>query len=94
MITPVLLKNIYKWKRLLLQILAVQALPTAVIAEVDPKVAEKCMKAAHFKWFVEAFSGKSITQNQEPSSELNKGLAIVKEWIISGNSLISLKFWF
>ena len=75
-------------KRLLLQILAALSLPTDVIEEVDPKVAEKYMKAADFKWFVEAFSGKSIAQNQELCSELNKGLAIVKEMLISGTSLI------
>ena len=77
-------------KRLLLPLLVALSLPTAVIAEVDPKVAEKCMKAADFKGCVEAFSGKATNQNQELCSDLNKGLSIVKERIISGTSLMKL----
>tara|TARA_B100001109_G_scaffold207115_1_gene174371 strand:+ start:429 stop:596 length:168 start_codon:yes stop_codon:yes gene_type:complete len=45
-------------KRLLLPLLAVLALPNAVNANVDPKVAEICMKAVDFQGCVNAMSGK------------------------------------
>ena len=44
-------------KRLLIPLLAALALPTAVNANVDPKVAEMCMKAVDFQGCVKAFSG-------------------------------------
>ena len=44
-------------KRLLLPLLAVLALPTAVNANVDPKVAEICMKAVDFQGCVNAMTG-------------------------------------
>ena len=47
-------------KRLLLPLLAALALPTAVNANVAPKVAEMCMKAVDFKGCVETISGGSI----------------------------------
>ena len=40
-------------KRLLLLLLAALAVPTAVNANLDPKVAEMCMKAVDFKGCVE-----------------------------------------
>ena len=45
-------------KSLLLPLLAAIALPTAVNANVDPKVAEMCMKAVDFKGCVETMSGE------------------------------------
>ena len=47
-------------KRLLIPLLAALALPTAVNSNVDPKVAEMCMKAVDFKGCVETMSGGSI----------------------------------
>ena len=47
-------------KRLLIPLLAAIALPTAVNANVDPKVAEMCMKAVDFKGCVETMSGESV----------------------------------
>ena len=46
-------------KRLLLPLLAAIALPTAVNANVDPKVAEICMKAVDFQGCVKAMGGES-----------------------------------
>ena len=54
-------------KRLLLPLLAALALPTAVSANVDPKVAEICMKAADFKGCVEMMTGA----NKNPSELAN-----------------------
>ena len=45
-------------KRLLIPLLAAIALPTAVNANVDPKVAEMCMKAVDFQGCVSAMTGK------------------------------------
>ncbi len=46
-------------KRLLLPLLAALALPTAVNANVDPKVAEFCLKATDFAGCVKAMTTKS-----------------------------------
>ena len=45
-------------KRLLLPLLAAIALPIAADANVDPNVAEMCMKVVDFKGCVETMSGK------------------------------------
>ena len=52
-------------KRLLLPLLAAIALPSAVEANVDPKIAEICMKAADFKGCVEIMSGDSTNSRNE-----------------------------
>ena len=77
-------------KRLLLPLLAALALPTAVNANVDPKVAEICMKAVDFQGCVNAMTGQSSTLNSETCNDLKEGLAIVKERLISGTSLTKL----
>ena len=77
-------------KRLLLPLLAAIALPTAVNADVDPKVAEICMKAVDFQGCVNAMTGNSYTTNSESCDDLKEGLAIVKERLISGTSLTKL----
>ena len=56
-------------KKFFIPFLSFLALPSAIHANIDPKVAEKCMKAADFKGCVEAFSGKAINQNQDLCSE-------------------------
>ena len=45
-------------RKLLISLLAAISLPTAVNAEVDPKVAEMCMKAVDFQGCVNAMTGK------------------------------------
>ncbi len=77
-------------KRLLLPLLAALALPTAVNANVDPKVAEICMKAVDFQGCVNAMTGNSSTTNPESCNDLKESLAIVKERLISGTSLNKL----
>ena len=52
-------------KRLLLPLLAALALPTAVNANVDPKVAEMCMKAVDFQGCVKAFSGNENNNDKD-----------------------------
>ena len=46
-------------KRLLLPLLAALALPTAVNANVDPEIAEICMKAVDFQGCVKAMGGET-----------------------------------
>ena len=57
-------------KCLLLPLLAVIALPTAVNANVDPKVAEFCLKAADFAGCVKTMTTKS---SDIPSMRLIQG---------------------
>ena len=45
-------------KKFLIPLLAALAIPTAVNANVDPKIVEICMKAADFKGCVESISGQ------------------------------------
>ena len=45
-------------KRLLLSLLAALALPTSVNANVDPKIAEFCLKAADFAGCVKTMTTK------------------------------------
>ena len=45
-------------KRFLIPLLAALAIPTTVNANVDPKIAEICMKASDFKGCVESMSGQ------------------------------------
>ena len=74
-------------KRLLLPLLAVLALPNAVNANVDPKVAEICMKAVDFQGCVNAMSGKS--QGFGKKNELIKEIKILPSRI-SNTSLRDL----
>ena len=46
-------------KRLILPLLAALALPTATYANIDPKIAEICMKAVDFQGCVKAMGGKT-----------------------------------
>ena len=55
-------------KRLLIPLLAALALPTAVNANVDPKVAEMCMKAVDFQGCVNAMTG--VNKNVKNKEEL------------------------
>ena len=55
-------------KKVILPFLAFIALPTTIQANVDPKVAEMCMKATDFQGCVKSISGQSerelnITRN-------------------------------
>ena len=61
-------------KRLLLPLLAALALPTAVNANVDPKVAEMCMKAVDFQGCVNAMTGvnKNAKNKEELLNEIRK----------------------
>ena len=78
-------------KRLLLPLLAALALPTAVNANIDPKVAEMCMKASDFQGCVNAMSGGLKTNiESESCKKLNQGLSIVRERLISGTSMMKL----
>ncbi len=61
-------------KRLLLPLLAALALPTAVNANIDPKVAEMCMKAVDFQGCVNAMTGvnKNAQNKEELLNEIRK----------------------
>ena len=56
-------------RRFLLPLLAALALPTAVNANVDPKVAEMCMKAVDFQGCVAAMTGKKPNEYEETTRE-------------------------
>jgi len=65
-------------KRLLLPLLAALALPTTVIAEVDPKVAEMCMKASDFQGCVKSMSGQK-ENNLTINSDYQKAITFFRE---------------
>ena len=73
-------------KRLIIPILSFIALPTAIQANIDPKVAEMCMKASDFQGCVKSMS--VINQKKSPNkSEFDDALAFFKE----GDSLKAMK---
>ena len=74
-------------KRLLLLLLAALAVPTAVNANVDPKVAEMCMKAVDFKGCVETMSGGSIQKRMtiDQGMSLSEGNSCPDGTAYSGN---------
>ena len=51
-------------------------LPTTIQANVDPKVAEICMKAVDFKGCVESMSG--MKNNSSPKSEYKNALVLLE----------------
>jgi len=61
-------------KRLLLPLLAALALPTAVNANIDPKITEICLKAVDFQGCVKAMTGQSdgIEKQNELLNEIKK----------------------
>ena len=73
-------------KRLIIPLVSCIALPTAIQANIDPKVAEICMKAADFEGCVKSMSS-SRKQDSLNISEFDDALAFLKE----GSSLRALK---
>ena len=75
-------------KRLIIPLLSFIALPTAIQANIDPKVAEMCMKASDFQGCVKSMSvineKKSLNK-----SEFDDDLAFFKEG--DGDSLKAMK---
>ena len=69
-------------KRLLLPLLAALTLPTAINANLDPKVAEICMKATDFKGCIEGKSGGK--NNLSPISEYDNALVLFESGDSSG----------
>ena len=73
-----------KW--LIIPLVSCIALPTAIQANIDPKVAELCMKASDFQGCVKSMS--VINEKKSPNnSEFDDALAFFKE----GSSLRALK---
>jgi len=70
-------------KKIILPLLAFIALPTTIQANVDPKVAEICMKAADFKGCVESISGMK-KNNSSPKSEYDNALVLLESGDSSG----------
>ena len=71
-------KNSFKLvKKIFFPLLACIALPTSIQANVDPKVAEICMKAADFKGCVESMSGMK-KNNSSPKSEYENALVLLE----------------
>ena len=74
-------------KRITIALFSFITLPTAIQANIDPKVAEMCMKATDFQGCVQSMSGQ---KNNEPNAEelYNKAL----ENFDSADSLNAIKF--
>ncbi len=70
-------------KKIIFPLLACIALPTTIQANVDPKVAEICMKAADFKGCVESMSGMK-KNNSSPKSEYDNALLLLESGDSSG----------
>ena len=73
-------------KRLLIPLLTAIALPTAVNANVDPKVAEMCMKAVDFQGCVAAMTGEKPNEFGEGTRKFvrkNGSLAVFNPLAIS-----------
>ena len=65
-------------KRFLVPFLAALALPTVANANVDPKIAEICMKATDFQGCVQSMSGQT-DKNSSKNSDFDKALNFFKE---------------
>ena len=65
-------------KRLIIPFLSFIALPSAIQANIDPKVAEMCMKASDFQGCVKTMSGQK-GKNLTTNSEYDNALAFFKE---------------
>jgi len=59
-------------------------------AQVDQKVVKQCMNAKDFAGCVQVLSGSKTTPKNDLCVDLRKGLAIVRERLISGTSLSEL----
>ena len=66
------LLQLNRLKRLLLTLIAALTLPTAVNANVDPEVAEMCMKAVDFQGCVNAMTGVNKNAKNEAIKNLEK----------------------
>ena len=69
-------------KRFLLPLLAAISLPTAVKANLDPKITEMCMKAVDFQGCVNAMTGNSLNNNLE---NLRKAIKILPSRLSNTN---------
>ena len=77
-------------KRFLIPLLAALALPTAVNANIDPKVAEMCMKASDFQGCVKSMSGKK-ENNLTLDSDFENALTSFRDGDpLKANKLIKL----
>ena len=65
-------------KRLIIPFLSFIALPSAIQANIDPKVAEMCMKASDFQGCVKSMSGQK-ENNLTINSEYQKAITLFRE---------------
>ena len=65
-------------KRLIIPFLSFIALPSAIQANIDPKVAEMCMKASDFQGCVKSMSGQK-ENNLTINSEYQKAITFFRE---------------
>ena len=73
-------------KKFFIPFLSFLALPSAIHANIDPKVAEKCMQASDFQGCVKIMTGK-IENNSRIKTEYDDALAFFKQ----GASLRAIK---
>ena len=75
-------------KRLIIPFLSFIALPSAIQANIDPKVAEMCMKASDFQGCVKSMSGQK-ENNLTINSEYQKAITLFREGdSLKANNLI------
>ena len=70
-------------KKFTIALLSLIALPTAIQANIDPKVAEMCMKANDFEGCVKSMSGIK-KNNLSPKSEYDNALVLLESGDSSG----------
>ena len=63
-------------KRLIIPFLSFLALPSVIQANIDPKVAEMCMKAIDFEGCVKIMSGQKIKNSSPVSSKYDEALIL------------------
>ena len=63
-------------KRLIIPFLSLLALPSAIQANIDPKVAEMCMKATDFEGCVKSMSGQTNKKSSPVSSKYDEALIL------------------
>ena len=63
-------------KRLIIPFLSFIALPSAIQANIDPKVAEMCMKATDFEGCVKSMSGQTNKNSSPVVSKYDEALIL------------------
>ena len=74
-------------KRLIIPFLSLLALPSAIQANIDPKVAEMCMKATDFEGCVKSMSDQTNKKSSPVSSKYDEALILFE----AGDTAFAMK---